>query len=405
MSDGVVVTGMALHSPYGAGLDAFWSGISSAEAAVHAVQRFPVDHWVYRAREAATIEEIGPERDGGSEQSAGEILSRLAAEIKTAAQIADGDLSRYETALAVGSSQNLSARFESYLQMQAKQRSEIVTDGSLQWLNSATWLAQLADDLGVGGPAFLVSTACTSGTSSIGRAYELVRDGRVTRAFAGGFGYFSEISFSGFNILKLIAKTGCRPFDAGRDGIMLGDAFALVALERESFARARAAPRHARIVGYGTGNEAYHPTSPDPSGEVALRVMFEALGRSPENVARLDYINAHGTGTSANDAAELRAIRRLLERRADPGAVSISSTKGHHGHALGAAGSIEFIATVLALSHGAAPPNAGLTEPAPEAEGLDLVRGAAKPRAMELALTNSFAFGGDTAAIALEAVR
>jgi 3-oxoacyl-[acyl-carrier-protein] synthase II len=404
MNDGVVVTGMAAFSPFGRGLDALWAGLLAAQPAAHEVTRFNVDHWVYRNRKAATIEELPAEDGGVSETYARDFVRALGADLRANASIVEGDVPRHDVALILGSSQSgLTDRFQSYIQLRMGRRSDVVSDGTLEWMHSAPWLTVLSAELGVGGPAYMVSTACTSGTSSIGRAYELVKSGRAVRAYAGGLGYFSEISYSGFNILKLIGKTGCRPFDRTRDGLMLGDAFALVALERESFARERGAQILARIVGYGTGNEAYHATAPDPSGEVALRVMRAALG-DEDNVARLDYINAHGTGTLANDSAELNAIRRLLEARPDPGAVSISSTKGHHGHALGAAGSIEFVVTVLAMRHGIVPPNVGLVEPTAEARGLDLVLGSPRKRPIGLALSNSLAFGGDVAAIAIEAV-
>jgi 3-oxoacyl-[acyl-carrier-protein] synthase II len=400
----VVVTGMAIRSPYGDGLEAFWDGLLTGRSAAHGVRRFPVDHWVYRSREGATIEEIPVEEAGEAEFCGDRLVSQLAADIKAAARVVPSEVSRYEVALAVGSSHSgVPQRFQSYLRMRAAHAGQAEIGDLSTPLHAGAWLTLLAAELEVGGPALMVSTACTSGTSSIGIVYEMIRDGRATRGYAGGLGYFSEIAFSGFNILKLIGRSGCRPFDAKRDGLMLGDGFALVCLEDEAFARARGAPIFARIVGYASGNEAYHATSPDPAGETALRIMWEALNRSDQTLARLDYINAHGTGTPANDAAEIKAIRRLLERRGELEATSISSTKGHHGHSLGAAGSIEFVATVLALTHETAPPNCGLEEPEREFAGLDLVR-TTKRRPIDVAMSNSFAFGGNVAAIVIEAV-
>jgi len=399
----VVVTGMAIHGPDGAGVEAFWDGLISGRPAAHAVQRFPIDHWVYRAREGATLETLPPEEGGRAEAAAERLVLEVAADVVAAARVQPGDVSRFDVALAVGSSHSgLSQRFQTYLRHEEPQPPQ--HDGAATRLHSGPWLTSAAEALDVGGPAMMVSTACTSGTSAVGIAYELIRGGRALRAYGAGFGYFSEIAFSGFNILKLVARNGCRPFDVERDGLMLGDGFAMVCLEEEQFARARGAPILARIIGYASGNEAYHATAPDPGAETALRVMWGALDRSDETLARLGYINAHGTGTLANDAAEMTAIRRLLERRADPETVAISSTKGHHGHSLGATGTVEFIATVLSVARATAPPNCGLEHPEAAFGGLNLLR-APKRGAIDVAMSNSFAFGGNVAAIAVEAVR
>jgi 3-oxoacyl-[acyl-carrier-protein] synthase II len=293
--------------------------------------------------------------------------------------------------------------FQDFLHLRRGRAAEFNFKTSFSRLSSAAMLSELGKTLQTRGPALMVSTACASGTSSIGVAYDWIRLGRVRAAYAGGLGYFSQVSFSGFNILRLTGIAGCRPFDRKRDGMMLGDGFALVSLEREDDAVRRGAQILTRIAGYSCANEAYHATSPDPTGESGFNVMWNSLGCSLERLDRLDYINAHGTGTQANDSAELAAVARLLAMRSGEEQVAMSSTKGAHGHCLGGAGSVEFIAMVLAQNRSVVPPNLGLNDPEEHPERLSLLcEPVARP--IRVALSNSFAFSGNVASIAIEAV-
>jgi 3-oxoacyl-[acyl-carrier-protein] synthase II len=399
---GVVVTGMAICSPYGNGTETFWQGLTGGHSGQKPITRFSVDNWVYRTKAAATIETIGLEENGDAERSAMEILSAVTDDVIIDSGIEPKDVSPYEVAVCLGSSQTLTNVFLNYLHRERGAGSSPESFADYSWISAGSVLFNVTRKVKAQGPALVVSTACASGTSSIGVAYDLIRQGRAKRAFAGGVGFFSALSFSGFNILRLTGRDGCRPFDTSRDGMMFGDGFALVVLEDEDFAKQRGAKIKAKILGYATANEAYHPTSPAPDGETGFRVMWQALNRSQENLARLDYINAHGTGTLVNDTSELNAITRLVSLRDNAEKPAVSSTKGHHGHSLGATGSVEFIATVLALNHQTAPPNLGLETPEPGFEKLDLVSGKAHPRRIRVALSNSFAFGGNVASIAIE---
>jgi 3-oxoacyl-(acyl-carrier-protein) synthase len=393
---------MSIWSPYGRGVDAFWNGLVEMRSGAKPVERFNVNHWVFRTKDGAAIPEIPNERIEG-EIAASSIMSQVAEDLLASDDIPQKHISPYETGLCIGSSHGgATARFINFLRLQ---KGDDISDDWVDTsapLSSAAFLGGLALQLNVKGPSNMVSTACASGTSSIGTAYNWIRRGRVRRAYAGGSGYFTEIAYTGFNILRLTAKDGCRPFDTQRTGIMLGDAFALVALEEEQLAIQRGATIYARIAGYCDANEAHHPTSPEPNGNTALRVMWSALGRSQQQLAKLDYINAHGTGTQANDTAELMAIQRLLNLVEEKNVVAISSTKGHHGHSLGATGSVEFIATVLAMRNETVPATFGLETPEKQFEHLDLVRGSPRKKMIRVALSNSFAFGGNAASIAIE---
>jgi nodulation protein E len=255
-------------------------------------------------------------------------------------------------------------------------------------------------ELGTLGPALTVSTACSAATHAIGLAMRLVRFGEADLALAGG----SEAPFShgllkAWEALRVIAPDTCRPFSKDRLGMILGEGAAMLALEPLEAARARGARIYAEVAGFGMSSDAHHITQPSVEGPVrAMRAALEDA-RAPREA--VGYINAHGTGTPGNDAAEARAIRELFGRHADR--IAVSSTKSMHGHALGAAGALEAAATVLALHHGLLPPTANFTSLDPACD-IDVVANQARPARVEWALKNSFAFGGLNAVLAFRAL-
>ena len=256
--------------------------------------------------------------------------------------------------------------------------------------------SQLAMAIGLGGPAFTISTACSSSAHAIGLAGWMVRHGLADLAIAGG----SEAPFSwghlkSWEALRVVAPDTCRPFSAGRRGMVLGEGGAVLVLEPIDAASARGAIPYAELAGFGMSSDASHISRPDVEGVArAMRMALADGGLAPE---RVDYVNAHGTGTPANDPIEIRAIRRALGSQAERACVS--STKAMHGHALGAAGAIEAATTVLAMRHGVVPPTVNYLGPDPECD-LDVVPNEARPRAIDVALSNSLAFGGLNAVLA-----
>lgn len=257
--------------------------------------------------------------------------------------------------------------------------------------------AAVARAIGARGPRLTVSTACSSGAQAIALAGELLAAGECELALAGGADALCALTLNGFASLLALDPAGCRPFDRERRGTSLGEGAAFLALEREDSARARGAPVLARLLGSANTCDAYHPTAPDPEGAGALRALQRALAAAGREPADVDYVNAHGTGTVENDRAEGRALAALFRERAPP----ISSTKGTFGHALGAAGAIEAVVAVLALTRGFLPGTAGFTAADPECriEPLrEFLRG--RPR---LTLSNSFGFGGNNTVLCLGA--
>jgi nodulation protein E len=265
--------------------------------------------------------------------------------------------------------------------------------------NAAT--SQISMEFGITGPAFTISTACSSSNHALGQAMSLIRSGGAEIALAGG----AESPFS-FGVLKawesmrVISPDTCRPFCKDRRGMILGEGGAIFVLEPLDAARARGAKIYAELAGSGMSADAHHITQPSLAGPArAIRLALEDAGLAPEQIG---YINAHGTGTIGNDLTETRAIREVLGASAKN--VAVSSTKSMHGHALGAAGAIEAVATLLALDEGILPPTANFTEADPECD-LDYVPNVAREKKVEAALSNSFAFGGLNAVLAFKSVR
>jgi len=257
--------------------------------------------------------------------------------------------------------------------------------------------SHISMEFGITGPSFTISTACSSAAHAIGQAYWMVRSGITDLAITGG----SEAPFS-FGILKaweamrVVSPDTCRPFSKDRRGMVLGEGAAMMTLEPLDRARARGAAILAEVVGFGMSADACHITQ--PSAEGAARAMRAALrdgGLSPEQIG---YINAHGTGTVANDVTETSAIKTVFGAHA--GKLAVSSTKSMHGHALGAAAALECLATVLGMRSGVLPPTANFNQPDPECD-LDVIANQARPASVEYALSNSFAFGGLNAVLAL----
>jgi nodulation protein E len=257
--------------------------------------------------------------------------------------------------------------------------------------------SHISMEFGITGPAFTISTACASAAHAIGQAYWMVKMGSAEMAIAGG----SEAPFS-FGMLKaweamrVVSPDTCRPFSKDRRGMILGEGAAMFVLEPLEAAVARGARIHAEIVGFGMSADASHITQPSHEGAArALSAALRDAGIAPEQVG---YINAHGTATPANDPTETAAIRAVFGGHT--GQVAVSSTKSMHGHALGAAGALECLAAVTALRDGFIPPTLNFNQPDPECD-LDVVPNQARAAQPEYALSNSFAFGGLNAVLAL----
>lgn len=266
---------------------------------------------------------------------------------------------------------------------------------------------QVSIYLGAKGPSNCSVTACASGTNSIGEAFKVIQRGDALAMFAGGAeAPITPLSFSGFCANKALStnpdpKTACRPFDANRDGFIMGEGAGVLVLEEYEHAKARGAKMYAEVVGYGMSSDAYHITAPSPEAEGGSKAMSEAMrdaGIAPEDV---QYINAHGTSTPLNDMLETKAIRNVFGEHADQ--LAVNSSKSMIGHLLGAAGGVEAVITALSIHEGQIHPTINCDEPAENCD-LDYVREGKRELDIQYALSNSLGFGGHNATLAFAKV-
>lgn len=253
----------------------------------------------------------------------------------------------------------------------------------------------LCEALGITGPITIIANACASGSNAIGHAWELVRTGQANRVLTGGYDALCQLTFAGFDSLQALSPTPCRPFDAARTGLSLGEGAAMLALETLDHARARGAEILGEIIGYGAATDIHHLTQPHPDGDAAWLAMSEACAAAGIRPEQVDYINAHGTATPHNDATEAAAINRWADGSAEK--MRVSSTKASIGHLLGAAGAVEAVVCLMALRGQWLPPEKSLETMDPACR-FQIVQ---QPQAgrLEIALSNSFGFGGANASL------
>ncbi len=267
--------------------------------------------------------------------------------------------------------------------------------------HAPTWIANYPaqkpvldaqEAFGICAPCQVIANACASGTNAIGHAFECVRSGRYQRVLAGGYDAISEMVFVGFDSLQASTPEKCRPFDRHRTGMVLGEGAAILALENLDSAQQRGVPVLAEIVGYGISTDNFHITQPNPSGVGPRQAMERALQSAQVSVNEVDYINAHGTATVFNDAAEGKAISELFN------GVPVSSTKSMMGHSLGAAGAVEAVFCLLALQYQFLPSNINFSASDDDLD-LNIVANETRPAVLRTVLSNSFGFGGTNASI------
>ncbi len=378
----VVLTGLGALSPFGVGVKAYWDGIRSGTCAIRPVSLIETEG--FRCRLAAEVPGAVP---GSTRRSRADRLALAAA--REALEDAGLDArDRRDTALIVGAVGG--GMLESEAWFWALRRSGTATPTpSLRWTLPYSHAAVVGSRLGLGGPRQTVVAACSSGAAALATGAAMIEDGAVSLALAGGADALTRICFMGFNALKLLDPEPCRPFDRDRRGMSIGEGAAFVVLEESAHARARGARVYAELAGAGMTSDAFHVTSPEPAGEGMVRAMRMALAAAGVAPSAVGYANAHGTATPQNDRIEARALRDVF----GDGGLLVSSTKSMIGHTMAAAGSLEAIATALALAHETVPPTVNLGVPDP-AVAFDCVPGVARESSLEHAISNSFGFGG-----------
>lgn len=250
----------------------------------------------------------------------------------------------------------------------------------------------IAEEFGLRGPRSTIVTACSSSATAIGYAADLIKDGKANIIITGGSDALCQLTYSGFNSMRVVDKDRCRPFDKNRTGLSLGESAGILTLEELEHAEDRNAKIYCEFLGYGLSGDAYHMTAPHPKAKGAIQAIREALKDAGIKSEEVDHINAHGTATPFNDETETLAIKKVFEEKAYQ--IPVSSTKSMVGHCLGAAGGIEAVATALAIRNSMVPPTANYETRDPQCD-LDYVPGKARKKQIRVVLSNSFAFGGN----------
>ena len=403
----VVVTGLGAVTPIGNTVSEYWEGLTSAKNGVEAITLF--DAAQHACRFAAEVKNFDP--SGFIEPKDAKRWDRFCKLGVVAAKqaLADSGLTitpdnAHRIGVSIGSGVGGLLTMETQAHVLKDKAPGRVSPFTVPMMipNMATGLAAIA--LGAKGPSSAIATACAAGSNAIGDAFQLLQLGKADAMICGGAeSAITPLGVAGFASAKALSfrnddpATASRPFDKTRDGFVIGEGSGILVLETLAHAEARGATILAEIVGYGTTCDAHHITSPTPGGvggAAAMRLALEDGGIAAESV---DYVNAHGTSTPANDSNETAAIKSALGSRAKD--IPVSSTKSMTGHLLGGSGGIEAVACVLALRNGVVPPTINYNNPDPECD-LDVVPNTARELTLGTVLSNSFGFGGHNVCLA-----
>jgi len=388
----VVISGLGIVSPFGAGLKAFWTGLSDGTCAIKAATLVETEG--FRSRIAAEVPADAMAALPASRRRSRADRMALAAASEA---LADAELTgrdRARAALVVGAVGGGMYEGEEWYWEETRSGRPSAKIRVLRSILPFSHAEVLGLRLGLDGPRETLVMACASGAASIALGADLIRAGMVTAAVVGGVDALTRICFMGFNALRLLDPEPCRPFDRDRRGMSIGEAAAFLVLEDAAPCHARGGRVYASLLGAGMTTDAHHVTAPHPEAEGMIRAItlaLEAAGMGPRDVG---YVNAHGTATPQNDRTEALALRRVF----GDGRVLVSSTKSMVGHTMAAAGSVEAVATVLALQHGLLPPTANLANSDPGIP-FDCIPREARPAPVAVALSNSFGFGGQNVSL------
>ncbi len=393
----VVVTGCGMVTPLGLGLTINAQGFRAGRTAFRPVTLFDVSR--QRVRTAAEVD-LPPglpltsltTRQTRLLDRAGTMLLWAAHEATQQARWTTEPEARFVVGTTGGGMSLGETYYRTALREPQVRRQQPTRSIGYQAFRQAALVAQAC---GIGGSVNVIANACASGANAIGHAWELIRAGRAERVLAAGYDAICQMIFAGFDSLQAISPTQCRPFDAQRDGLALGEGAAALTLETLEAAQARGAFILAELAGYGAATDVHHLTQPHPQGDAAVVTMTDACrcaGLKPDDI---DYVNAHGTGTPLNDSAEAAAITRWAGARA--ATLPVSSTKASIGHLLGAAGAVEAAICVLALRGQWLPPMPATRTPDRECS-FPLVKESTDARLTHV-MTNSFGFGGANATL------
>jgi 3-oxoacyl-[acyl-carrier-protein] synthase II len=404
----VVITGIGAVTPIGTAAEGLWSGLEARTSAVRTITRF--DPTPFRSRIAAEIPDFRPQDHLDAKRA--RRLDRFSQLAVTSARLALADAEitpekedRDRIGAMMGSALGGVAFGESQVPKYLAEGPRGLDPSLALAVFCGAASCNIAIEFGFTGPNATNAMSCASGTIALGEAFHVVRDGRADVMLAGGAeAPLAPLTFAAFSIIRAMSTRNddpahaSRPFDAGRDGFVMGEGAAVLVLEERGRALARGAKIYAEVVGHAYTNDAYHMTAPRPDGRQAARAMQLALADGGVDLTEVGYINAHGSATQLNDPTETTAIKHVFGDHAYR--LSVSGTKGYYGHALGASGAIEGAICALALARGWLPPTLNLEQPGPGCD-LDCLPGGGRAETPAAVVSNSFGFGGVNAALVL----
>lgn len=401
----VVITGLGAVSPLGIGVEETWKKIIAGESGISHITKFDPSN--LPSQIAGEVKGFNPE-----EFMSAKLVSRVDTFIQYAiastemalfdAKLPKSDLGE-EVGVIIGVGMGGVGQVEHYTRILEEKGYRRVTPFFIPMIIPNMAAGQIAILYGARGPNMAVCTACAAGNHAIGEAFRIIQEGKAKVMIAGGTeALITPLTIAGFSVMKALStrnnepEKASRPFDAKRDGFVIAEGCGILILEELEFAKKRDAKIYAELIGYGANADAYHMTAPSPEGEGAAKCMELALKDAGINPKEVNYINAHGTSTPLNDAAETKAIKRVFGEHAYK--LMISSTKSMTGHLLGGAGGLEAVITVKAIEEGIVPPTINYEEPDPECD-LDYVPNQARKAEIKVALSNAFGFGGTNACL------
>ena len=402
----VVVTGLGLVTPLGTGVEKNWHALVAGRSGIGPVSRFDVSD--FPTRIAGEVRDFVPENfiDKKDVKKMDPFIQYAVGAAKMAMDEAKLPISAENedmVGVIVGVGIGGLTSIEEYHKLFLETRLKKVSPFFIPKLIANLAPGQISIRYGAKGINYTPTSACSSGAHAIGEAFRLIRMGEQDAVIAGGAeAALTPLGLGGFIALKAVSsrndepEKASRPFDRQRDGFVMSDGAGILVLEEMEQAKRRGTKIYAEIIGYGANSDGYHMTAPSPEGEGAVRCIRMALRSAGISPLEVDYINAHGTSTPYNDATETHAIKRVFGEHA--ARLAISSTKSMTGHMLGAAGGVEGVYSVLALAHGIMPPTINYEEPDPECD-LDYVPNVARQAPIQVAISNSFGFGGTNACL------
>ncbi len=394
----VVITGLGAVTSIGGSVAEFWKNLLAGACGIGPFTLF--DSSAYRTQTAAQVSDIpddfltaGQRRRMSRADRMGVAAAREAIQA-SGLDMAREDPTRIGVILGGGTSGLIDSEafFERYLSGRRARPSKVLN----HLPDSIT--DRVAQHFGLQGIKSTITTACSSSANAMGYAFDAISAGLADVVLTGGSDVLARLTYGGFNSLRSVDPAPCRPFDRERKGLSIGEAAGILVFEEEGRARRRGAPVVAEFRGYGVTSDAHHMTAPDPSGEAGGRTLRAALRDAGVNAGEVDYVNAHGTATPQNDSAETAALKNALGDRA--ARIPISSIKSMIGHCLCASGAIEAVATALTVRDGKVPPTIHYENPDPACD-LDYVPNEARDLDVRVALSNSFAFGGNSSVVVL----